>query len=201
MPEDSQHLRLVEDGLAGSADANDPISILEADHAAKLRLCECLENVADGLPHSVDVRVAENCIQILRAGLPAHVALEEGVLFPLIRRRFRGDLATAQLLQQLELEHSSDDLFASEIADELELLAAVRTPRNPEMMGYMLRGFFTSLRRHVEWENAIVLSLARRLLIIDDLAELTAAIEKQRREDPGRKLLEALAEEGFIRKD
>ncbi len=43
---------------------------------------------------------------------------------------------------------------------------------NAEMLGYKLRGFFEGPRRHIEWENAILLPAARRLLIDVNLETL-----------------------------
>jgi hypothetical protein len=40
------------------------------------------------------------------------------------------------------------------------------------MLGYMLRGFFEQQRRHIEWENRVLLPLARRTLTKADLVEL-----------------------------
>ncbi len=194
MPQESQHLRLVGEEGADAHDSSDPLSVLDADHAAKLSLCARLERIADGLPHTVDASLAGSCVPVLQKGLRAHVLLEERELFPLLRRRSLDDAAIEQVLEQLEQEHSSDDWFAGEIADELEFLAAAQAPRNPEMLGYMLRGFFVSLRRHIEWENTVVLRLARRSLTPADLERLSAAIEEQRRVEEGRAILEALLE-------
>lgn len=187
MPQETQHLRLVGDHGTG---ISDPILTLEADHAAKLELCALLELIADGLPHTAEASLAGACVPVLRKGLAAHLFLEECVLFPLMRRRRLGDAETEVVLQQLEQEHSSDEWFANEIAEELEGLCSVQQPRNPEMLGYMLRGFFVSVRRHVGWENATVLRIARRSLSSADLDELSAAIELQRREEEGRQILE-----------
>ena len=64
-------------------------------------------------------------------------------------------------MQQLEAEHAADESFAHELADELQLLADTGLVRNAEMLGYMLRGFFEHQRRHIEWENRVLLPLAR----------------------------------------
>jgi hypothetical protein len=40
------------------------------------------------------------------------------------------------------------------------------------MLGYMLRGYFDSQRRHIAWEDRVVLPVARQVLTSDDLASL-----------------------------
>ena len=47
---------------------------------------------------------------------------------------------------------------------------------NPNMVGYMLRSFFESYRRHIHWENAVVLPLARSRLTEEDVEELEQAM-------------------------
>jgi hemerythrin-like domain-containing protein len=194
MPLPSLHLRLVgtEHGAFGPRSLIDPISVIEVDHVHKLELCELLEAIADGLPHEVDAEQADLAATILREGVPDHIALEEDHLFPLLRKRNVGDPCCEMVLAELQHEHASDEAFAYEIAEELVQLAATRATRNAEMLGYMLRGFFVAQRRHVRWENAVILPLARRTLNEADLAELTEAIIYRAHMHGGRRALESV---------
>ena len=45
----------------------------------------------------------------------------------------------------------------------------------------MLRGFFERYRRHVHWENQLVMPLARLRLTRDDLDQLAARLSENRR--------------------
>lgn len=189
-PPQSLHLRLVgAEGVGiGSAQASDPISILEVDHALKIEFCDLLEGIADSLPYETDPSLVDVAVTILREGLPDHIALEEHHLFPMLRRRNDGGCCCETVLSQLEHEHSSDEAFGYEIAEELERLTATKEARNAEMLGYMLRGFFISQRRHVQWENAVVLPLARQVLNEADLEELMEAIVERSRRHEGRQV-------------
>jgi hypothetical protein len=51
------------------------------------------------------------------------------------------------------------------------------------MLGYMLRGFFERYRRHVHWENTLIMPLARLRLSDIDLASLNAQMETNRQPD------------------
>jgi hemerythrin-like domain-containing protein len=93
------------------------------------------------------------------------------MLFPLLRERAREGSSLEAILSQLEAEHAADESLAHELADELQLLGDAGHARNPEMLGYMLRGFFERLRRHIEWETRLLLPLARRTLTHADLAQ------------------------------
>ncbi|MBU2580724.1 MAG: hemerythrin domain-containing protein [Alphaproteobacteria bacterium] len=188
MSPQSLHLRLV--GGRGDAgqplDRIDPIAVIEVDHLLKFELCDVLERLADGLPHETIKSQAEVAVTVLRQGLPDHIVLEERYLFPLLKKRNNGDARVRSVLEQLEHEHDHDEAFSFEIAEELERLADDGRASNAEMLGYMLRGYFVSLRRHIKWENATVLPLARQMLTAADLDELREGIMERSRRHAGR---------------
>jgi hemerythrin-like domain-containing protein len=147
----------------------DPLSLIEEDHALQFELCDLLESLADSLP-GFDRAIARSAAAILRQGFKPHLQLEEEMLFPLLRGRVSKGSPLEPIMQQLEAEHAADAGFAHELADELQLLADIGLVRNAEMLGYMLRGFFEHQRRHIEWENRVLLPLARQTLTRADLA-------------------------------
>lgn len=148
----------------------DPLALVLEDHALQLELCDLLELIADSLPR-FDPVIAGSAASLLRRGLEPHQRLEEDMLFPLLRRRAAGDSQLHAVVQLLEAEHASDAGAAHELADELQAVADTGLMRNADMLGYMLRGVFERLRRHIGWENGVLLPLARRALTPDDLVE------------------------------
>jgi hemerythrin-like domain-containing protein len=101
-------------------------------------------------------------------------------LFPLLRGRATEADAIGPILDRLAEEHESDTDFAAEIVETLDAMARHGRVANPEMLGYMLRGFFERYRRHVHWENTLVMPLVRRRLTEDDLANLAAIMASNR---------------------
>ncbi len=175
----SRHwLRLVrERGLAAAGkEQPNPIDLIESDHRLQLELCDLLELIADCLPSTVHGSVLETAGSTLRDGFRAHMQFEDAVLFPLLRQRGAGRPLLCNALDQLAHEHVTDEDFSQEVADALDGLQQGGRPRNPDMIGYMLRGFFLCQRRHVEWENAVVLPEARSLLTEEDLDDLCEEI-------------------------
>ncbi len=152
-----------------AAPIKNPIDMIAKEHAFQLELAKSLEFIADGLPDQVDRRLVKEVVAILSNGLDAHFELEEKVLFPLLRRRAGVDSGLIAALDQLVAEHGRDQDISAELVEELRVLAECGRPRNAEMLGYMLRGYFEGQRRHIEWENAVVLPAARRLLSPEDL--------------------------------
>lgn len=151
---------------------SDPVSRIVTEHAMQLELCDALEFIADSLPDAIDKRLVREVISILEHGLEAHFRAEEQLLFPLLRRRGGGDHSLIAALDQLEMEHVRDEDISSELLEELNYVAAHGQARNADMLGYMLRGFFEGQRRHIAWENKVVVPAARRLLTDDDLQHL-----------------------------
>jgi len=205
MPSHPPHLRLVTPSQSAQANSGngrfappaadnphliaDPIEQLEIDHALQLELCDVLEALADDLPDRVSPSLAEIAASILRKGFPGHMYVEEEYLFPLLRKRVSTDPSLEHVLRQLEHEHEDDEEFASELAEELESIALGRKVSNPDMLGYMLRGFFVSQRRHIEWENATIIPLARQFLQSSDYAELRFAFRQNSTLNARRKIL------------
>lgn len=156
-------------GLAG-----DPLDVIARAHEEQVELCDALERIADGLPNEVDPRLCARVASCLQFDLSLHHHDEEEALFPLLRQRAHPEDGIDGILDRLASEHSADGDLASEISEELEKLAQGDRPANPGMFGYMLRGFFEAYRRHVHWEMALLMPIARKRLQPEDLDLLRA---------------------------
>ena len=122
---------------------------LQATFERQLNLCDLLEEIADSLPDRLD---RQQCLTVARMIGPlikqAHVA-EEQFLFPdVISRHGDGD----NVVEKLRLEHIEDECFAEELTDALLKLGSGDRV-NMEAVGYMLRGFFEGIRRHIAFER------------------------------------------------
>jgi hemerythrin-like domain-containing protein len=149
-----------------------PLDLIEHEHLIQAQLCDPLERIADDLPDNIDRRLCLEVIDSLQNEVPLHQLDEELGLFPLIEKRALPDDNVHDILARLALEHATDESFAGELLESLESLSEGRRLKNPDMVGYMLRSFFESYRRHILWENAIMLPLARTRLTGEDLDEL-----------------------------
>lgn len=127
--------------------------------ADQLSLCRELEDIADSLPANVN---KQKCIHAARALGPliktVHV-YEERVLFPALAGGAVADELSATI-DRLKFEHFADECFAEELSERLIHLGAGDPNINMEATGYMLRGFFEGLRRHIAFERE---HLAQRL--------------------------------------
>ncbi len=124
----------------------------------QLMLCEALEDVADRLGATPD---AQCCMQIARAIGPLMRRVhqfEEQRLFPLMRSIADNDHDLSEQINQLKFEHCEDECFADEVYEVLMDFGRGPSRLSSDAVGYLLRGFFMSLRRHIAFERAVLRS-------------------------------------------
>lgn len=153
-----------------TAHAN-PLDVLIHEHTLQEAMCNCLERIADSLPDQVDRDQVAGVLPMLEYDLAVHICDEEYGLFPLLEKRALTEDNFSVIRTALSREHAADWSYAEDLVEHLENLQAGRN-RNPDMLGYMLRGFFDTQRRHLAWENAVLMPLARERLTAEDLKEL-----------------------------
>ena len=137
---------------------NSRVAALEQSYDELLALCDALEAVADGLPYAVNARVCLGLSASLEPLLARTHGLEEAVLFPLLAASQNPQLS--QTLERLRQEHLADHSTAAEVGECLHDLGAGRPTVSADAIGYLLRSFFESMRRHVQSEREL-LAMAR----------------------------------------
>ena len=126
------------------------------------QLCDQLEEIADALPETTD---HQRLLVIARSILPtvktAH-RFEEDRIFPHIQMEARDKDSLNLSLERLQYEHWEDESFAEELTDGLIRFVTECDEPSAITLGYMLRGFFEGLRRHIAFEAEHILPLLRR---------------------------------------
>jgi hypothetical protein len=142
--------------LAGAADPNDPIVLLEADHRRFERL---LADGAKTTPRAAKSR--RELLATLAAELNVHEALEEKLLYPALRPH-----AAAQdiVLEGYQEHHVADLVLA-----ELQRLAT-----RDEQWAPKFKVLKESLEHHIQEEERQMFRVARGVLDRDALARLGA---------------------------
>ena len=125
------------------------------------QLCDQLEEIADTLPETTD---HQKLLVIARSILPtvktAH-RFEEDRIFPHIKMEARDKDVLNLSLERLQYEHWEDESFAEELTDGLIRFVTENDEPSAVTLGYMLRGFFEGLRRHIAFEAEHILPLLR----------------------------------------
>lgn len=152
--------------------------MISREHREHLELCDKLEEIADSLPNSVDVQACTCAALALRHRVAVHHAMEEEALFPLLNARASDDIVFMRTLQRLQDEHRTDEGYCDEVLELLTSLSKGNQPENAEAAGYLLRGLFECMRRHIAFEEDHLLPKAREVLEESDLQVLASHIAK-----------------------
>ncbi len=86
-------------------------------------------------------------------------AFEEQTVFEAYFGARAGFGAGGRFHQPSTLEHVEDQCFADEVTVALMKLGRGRVVGNAEEIGFMLRGFFETIRRHVAFEREHLLPI------------------------------------------
>jgi hemerythrin-like domain-containing protein len=110
-----------------------------------------------------------------------HLADEEQDFFPLLRHRSADDATFLASLDTLAGEHREDDAPLARIIAALRGLAeGPHRLEPPPGFASEARAFTDALRRHIAWENAIVLPVARARLHGAELRRLAQKLAVRR---------------------
>ena len=150
----------------------DPIEFILHEHDRQIEICDALETLISVLDLEPVKARAGALLHFLTADLPLHIEDEELDLFPLLRARCGPSGEMAEVLDQLAQEHEEDRELASVIAADLTALRDGREPSHTVHFRSSARAFCELQRRHLVWENRLVLPLARTQLSAADQAEL-----------------------------
>ncbi|MFD2647041.1 hemerythrin domain-containing protein [Devosia albogilva] len=129
------------------------------NHDCLIAICDALEAVADSLPHNVD---RQQCLWLSRALGPMLFRaqeLEEKQVFPMLLGLDQPRPELSGTLERLRLEHQVDLCYAEEVQEMLKAYGEGRQSIAPDTAGFMLRGFFESLRRHIAFEQELLAPL------------------------------------------
>ena len=151
---------------------SDPLAVLEADHACQLALCDVLERLVHNPRHGADEREIAAVLDYFCHGLPLHIADEEEDLFPLMRRRAAAGDDIEHIVELLHREHQADRRLNDQLCGDIACLATGRAFADPSRFLMSAFTFAKTQRRHLAWENTVVLKQARKCLTFADQAEL-----------------------------
>ena len=140
----------------------DALDWLKYAQNEQLRLCDSLEEIADSLPNEVNKQKCIFAARSLGPLIKGSHEYEENVLFPWLEKKLTDYKNLKDTLTRLKFEHFEDECFAEELIDTLMGIGATGKDPNPEATGYMLRGFFEGMRRHIAFEREHLLNLVDR---------------------------------------
>lgn len=131
-----------------------------AGHSQQLGLCKMLELIADALPNNIDPALCKAAAGSIHRVMTRVVQEQDALAGDLAAHGPRRVLDLTATVDRLLRENAEDLCYAEELQETLRELADGRRTVSADAMGYMLRAFFESRRRHIELEREILSALA-----------------------------------------
>ncbi len=158
----------------------EPIDYLYADHFRQRVVCGLLDEIADDPAATRVPEIAAHVLDYLLRELPRHVADEEQDLFPRLLTRCKPEDDIERILMLLSEEHSRDEEMVLALPAGLRSLIEGRPLSQPELFSQAALSFAECQRRHLAWEEGVILPLARKRLQPEDLAMLGQSMAARR---------------------
>ncbi len=158
----------------------DPIQFILQDHDRQVETCGQLEQLVSASETEPTTELAASLLSFLSRDLPLHVEDEELDLFPRLNSRRPPDSNMSEILDQLVAEHETDKGLADLVIKGLRAIAEGEPPEHPFRFQMNVRAFCEMQRRHLNWENRVVVPLAQTLLTEEDKQDLAQRMVARR---------------------
>lgn len=162
-----------------------PLDFITAEHYRLRAALTQLDWLARGSMGDGRRKLAKALLRYFVEDYALHVADEETDFFPLLRQRCAGDGAFLASLETLAGEHRDDVARLAAVVAGLRGLteAAQRDEISPDFAAGA-RAYTEALRRHIAWENAVLMPVARARLQSADLRRLAQRFAARRGVSP-----------------
>ncbi len=160
-----------ESAAADPAAFRAPLDILAAEHARQLAICDVLDRWVRN-PRHTDQAELKAVHDYLVRDLPLHIDDEDWDLFPMLKSRVPQGDDVDDIFKQLHAEHETDRELQAELVRNLEHVINHEAFDDPVSFFTNVVAFSQTQRRHLAWENAVVMTRARKHLTEEDCTEL-----------------------------
>ena len=157
-----------------------PLDVILDEHYRQRLVCDRLDQLAAQLEIEAVADRAATILSFLTEDLALHTEDEERDLFPFLRQRCLPEDGIDEVLIQLSDEHDLDKDLVDFIVADMQTIASGHRLANPIRLFMNVSAFTATQRRHLGWENRVVLPLARKRLTDDDLGELGSRMAARR---------------------
>lgn len=171
----------------GTESRIDPLARLAGDHQRQRAACDVLERLIRNPRHSASGADIEQTFWCLGEALPMHIADEEDDFLPLLARRCALGDRFAEISATLRSNHDSERALAESVAGELQRLIDGGALFRPVRFFSDTIRLYRLIRRHIGWEDTVLIPLARRRLRDLDYPYLMEKMEQRRRPRPPRR--------------
>jgi hemerythrin-like domain-containing protein len=142
----------------------DPIDRIVDEHFRQQALCHVLDRLARNPRHGGNREEIEEALDYLEGEMSLHAAYEKEDLLPLLGRRCQHGDRFGEISVALRENHASERALGATVLLELQRISAGGALANPAGFFASARRLTGAIRRHIIWENAVLVPLARRRL-------------------------------------
>jgi hemerythrin-like domain-containing protein len=158
-----------------------PLDFLLAEHYRLRAVLTQLDGLVRDGAGDARRKLARALARYFTEDYPLHVADEEIDFFPLLRQRGGGDPSFLAALDTLQGEHREDKERLARVEAGLRQMAEAQQRIDlPPGFAAETRAYVDALRRHIAWENAVLLPAARQRLQAADLRRLAQKLAARR---------------------
>ncbi len=154
---------------------DEPLKFLFAEHQRQRQASFILDAIAGGAFDDDGVR---NLVKFLDQDFVDHVADEEIIFFPLLKKQCQPEDKIEDLLSRLADEHREDELVGDHVVDSLRNLLSGRQLTASDKKRLTI--FAKHIRQHLAIENAILLPIARVRIDTDSLMFVSEMLKERR---------------------
>lgn len=155
----------------------DPLDFIHEEHFREREVCAKLDLIAAS--DRVDGAEVSSVLAFLCNELPLHFRDEEEGLFPLLQSRSDPEDEVDKAIARLTKDHANAGVATPRVIEILQKLESGETALTEEEKS-TLKTYAEHERRHMIFENAVILPLARALLTETDIESLRILMRRRR---------------------
>lgn len=159
-----QNTILVPAGRSDLSTIKTALDFVSDAYTAALSTCSLLENIADNLPSPPHEHASQSLISVLQGERVKQIEKEEEKLFSFLEEKKDKDIFILNFIDRMRVERRSDEDLTTELVSALETILYMKSIRDPESFGYMLRGYFEAKRRQVGLKTTVMLPMVEQIL-------------------------------------
>ncbi len=157
-----------------------PLDVLRWEHDRQLQTSEWLLQQTRYERLEPFIEAVEDLMGFLTQDLVFHHQDEEEDLFPTLQKRCRPRDSFESILAELVRDHATEGFLMRDIVTDLRRVAKSEDVEDPGRFFASLKIFAEGQKRHLIWENEVLLPLAKLRLTEIDLEALARSMTARR---------------------
>lgn len=157
-----------------------PLDVLRWEHERQLQTSDWLLQQTRYERLEPLIEAVDELLGFLTQDLVFHHKDEEEDLFPTLQKRCRPRDSVEAILAELVRDHATEGFLMRDIVTDLRRVAKRRDVEEPGRFFASLKIFAEGQKRHLTWENEVLLPLAKMRLTDIDLEALARGMTARR---------------------